>query len=151
MGNAIIDLSNLIWTDGIGPAYGENCVLLMQDFEHYAECRSGEDSGTPKADMRYFLICYGEHRIEDGQTGCVPTYLAVRRRDGSYMLERMERYMEEREGRLILDLLKLPGQIGGITLQRVTSVQYPRCNRWRNGTFCRESGGQGTWRLEEYS
>lgn len=146
MGNAIMDLSNLIWTEGAEPAYGENCVLLMQDFEH----SFWKDSGAAEADMRYFLICCGGHTVEDGCTGNIPTYLAVRRQDGSYTLERVERYMEEREGRLVLDLLKLPGQIGGITLRRVASAQYPNYNRWRSGTFCRENSIQ-TWRLEEYN
>ena len=153
VGNAIIDLSNLIWTEGTEPICRANCVLLMQDFDNYLEHSWEKDSGEPKADMNYFLICCGSHRIEDGYTGCIPTYLAVRRRDGGYLLERMEDYMEKREGQLILDILKLPEQINGIKLNRVASAQYPNRNRWRSGDFRRNDGDQGqeTWYLEEYS
>jgi len=148
VGNSILDLSNVVCPVGEQLAQSKGAVFLVLDFEHY-----NQDCET-----EYCQICWGEDVIEDCCIGLAPAWLAIRRQDGTYWLERAEQYIEAREteNRLIeraLDLRKLPGELGGIRLQTAEGFHVTPgtrgFNRWRTGFF-RSGGSQPeVWRFEE--
>lgn len=110
----------------------------MQDF-------TNEDFAS-NDDMRYFVISFGEHRVEDGKTSRV--YLALCRKDGTYMMERMDGYMEEWDRVMTLDLLKLPDDINGVRLHKAIHFQKTALNRWQDGIFHNEGSDWTVWNIE---
>lgn len=134
VGGSILDLSNLIWTEGCGDGPREGIVYIVSDFESgvWKECREYAE--------KYFFIYYGygDARIEYSLNG-VPHYLAVRAEDGGYVLEGLEPYIKRRGGEYVFDILDLPDEFHGIRFQR--SLSLPRTpedrgfNRWRKGYF----------------
>ncbi len=103
------------------------------------------------------LYLLGEDVIEYFITDYMPAYLAIRRPDGGYWLERVEKYIEEKEieKRPIhraLDLRKLPGELGGIRLQKAegfhVTPETRGFNRWRTGIFRGDDNEPEVWRLE---
>lgn len=135
IGGAVINLSNLVWTDAADPIQMERSVFLVQDF------RNGIFD-----DKRYFLISFGKDTLEDG---CASrTYLAVRGKDGKYIMEPAEGYMEERSGGTVLDLLKLPTDINGVRLHKASRFRRTVLNRWQEGVFRSEGSGRTAWNME---
>lgn len=138
IGGAVINLSNLVWPDTVDPVQKERSAFLVPDFQN-EEFLSGE--------MNRFLISFGERCFEDGMTS--RAYLAVLRGDGKYMMEPMEGYLEERNGKIVLDLLKLPDEISGVRLRKAVHFRRTASNRWRDGVFHSvEDGGRTVWELD---
>jgi len=132
MANQYLDVSDLVWTEGPAGASMERSVCIMQDFDHSSLFITGEKE-------RPLSIYYGDAILANGVTGGVPTWLAVRWENGSYLLERAERYMEYRNNQLALDLLNLLEQFDRIPLKRTKRVRQPISREWRDGTFSPES------------
>lgn len=134
---AVINLSNLIWSDTADLFQKERSAFLVEDFWN-------ED--LQANDRNFFDISFGEHCFEDGIAD--RAYLAVLRRDGSYVIEPMRGYMDVRNGRMVLDLLKLPSEIQGVRLHKAACFRRTRLDQWRDGGFRREGGGQTGWVME---
>lgn len=137
IGGAVINLSNLIWADTADLVQKERAVFLIQDFQNENSLLNSRS---------YFLISFGEHRVEDGVASRV--YLAVLREDRNYVMEPMEGYMEARDEGVVFDLLKLPGKIHGVRLHKAACFQRTALNRWQDGVFHREDGNQDRWTME---
>jgi len=148
IGNLILDLSNVVCPVGEQLAQLKGAVFLVMDVEHYnLEFETG-----------YCYIYWGDDTIEYFITDSSPAYLAIRRQDGTYWLERAEKYIEERETekRLVhqaLDLRKLPSELGGIRLRKAdgfhVTPETRGFNRWRTGFFRSDDSKPEVWRLEE--
>ena len=136
VGGAAINLSNLIWTDTADLIQKERSAFLVQEYR---------DEDLP-GDMKYFKISFGERIFEDAMTS--RAYLALYGKDGGYMMERAEDYMEERHGEMVLDLRKLPNEINGVKLRRADRFQRTAVNRWQDSAFHSENGDQVVWKLE---
>jgi len=133
MANQYLDVSDLVWTEDPAGASMERSVCIMQDFDHSSPFIIGERE-------RPLSIYYGDTILANGVTGGVPTWLAVRRENGGYLLERAERYLEYRNNQLALDLLKLPEQFDRIPLKRATRARQPISREWQDGSFAPERG-----------
>lgn len=150
MANSILDLSPMIWAKDPEGRRIERSVVLMQDFDH-----ADVDSENFMASWIYFRATFGKFPIEDGYSGGVPAYLGIRGQDGDYFLERAEPYMEMRDmgdmkEYMVLDIQKLPPQIGGISLGRVETFHFPIPTHWQSGAFLPKDASRKTWQLEIY-
>lgn len=141
---SLIDLSSFIWTE---QKTGRS-VFLVTDSE-IVEYRL----------TTYFQIYCGNTRIDDGNDGSLRIYLALCDREDGYTLERAERFIEDRDGERVLDLMKIPDEISGIPLHKMAdpqraleSEQLRRMRKpWESGAFRREPENPKVWRLKGYS
>lgn len=147
-----VNLSNVIWADGVEPAYQQCSIFLLQFFP--------DPDNVNVEDLRYFQIRYGDELLEDGKT--LPLYLAVIRKDGRYSLERAEKYLNERDDLwqpnvkiLRLDAMDLPEEMNRLHFQKAENFQNSPMersfNRWRADlTFCQESRDPSIWLIEKH-
>lgn len=145
----VINVSNLIWTDGVKKTWVKRSVFVVQDFRH-----PNAAGVIANGQYKYFDLCCGSERIEYGLTD-YPVYLAVITEDGRYRLEQLEPYIKERGGKLVFDVLDLPDQIHGLLVQKAEDFcNTPwdrRFNRPRGYvSFHTEKDSSGLWTIRGY-
>lgn len=146
IGTNILNLSELFWTDEGGNDLAGRSAFVVMD----GQVR-GKDATREK--FWHFLINCGDVSVEDSATG-FQHYLAVVRKDGSYTLERLELYLEERGGDLVFDLWKLPDEMNGMKFNKMSDCMQKLTAgelgfRWQQGAFCVRDSGKTIWELEE--
>lgn len=146
----VINVSNLIWTDEVKKGWVNRSAFVVQDV-------SSPDAASVigNGPTGYFDIYCGSERIEYALIGC-PVYLAAITENGRYCLERVEKYIKERDGEPVLDVLDLPDQINGMDFQKARGFRNTPWDRSFNRprdhvAFHTEKDNSGLWTMEGWS
>lgn len=139
------NLSNLIWTQGANSICEKRSVFLVQELVDHAPINISHK-------YKYFEIFCNSHRIEYGLTRC-PSYLAVVTRDGTYTMTRLESLLQEKDGKLIFDVLRLPDEMNGLRFQKALNFQNSPQEREFNRphediAFYQDSSAPTVWTIK---
>lgn len=143
----VINISNLIWTDEVKKVWVKRSTFVAQDVRH-----PNAVGVIGNEQYKYFFIYFGSERIEYGLTG-YPVYLAAITEDGRYRSERLENYIKERDGGLVLDVLELPDEMNGLHFQKAFGFQndpWERAFNRPSGTVAFHTDGSDPdlWNIE---
>lgn len=146
----VINVSNLLWTDEVKKGWVNRSAFVVQDVS--SPDAAGVIGNGPTG---YFDIYCGSERIEYVLIGC-PVYLAAITEDGRYRMERVEKYIKERDGEPVLDVLDLPDQINGMDFQKARGFHNTPWDRSFNHPrdhvpFHTEKDNSGLWTIEGWS
>ncbi len=131
----IMNLSNLIWLTGSDRNRLIRSMLLIASYD--------EESA-----YKHIYVKCGEKTIDDAYAPSL--YLAALTNGGGYTFENAERFIEKREDRAYLDVLRLSDEWNGQHFQKVSAypngkITHP-FNRWKYGLVsengCAIEGGR---------